>query len=156
MWILVTILSLFSFSFSPDGEEDFDVFFEAYKTESEIKLDAAIEAFSTEEEKHKVYVAALKMKKAGVVSNTGEKLELFKQGKIVLEKNIQLSPDNIEWRFIRLTIQENSPPIVRYKNNLDEDQTFIYTNYKNAPKNLQKVILGYAAISEYLDIEQLQ
>lgn len=155
MWFVITLFSVFSV-FSPKGEDDFEVFFEAYKTDSEVKLDAAIITFSTGKEKHDVYVAALKMKKAGVIKNTSKKIELFKEGKIVLEKNIQQSPGNLEWRFIRLTIQENAPPIVRYKDNLNEDQTFIYKNYKNASKKLQKIILGYAAISEYLDVDQLQ
>lgn len=155
MWFVITLFSVFSV-FSPKGEDDFEVFFEAYKTESEVKLDAAIQTFSTGKYRHDVYVAALKMKKAGVVKNTSKKIELFKEGKIVLEKNILQSPGNLEWRFIRLTIQENAPPIVRYKDNLNEDQTFIYKNYKNASKKLQKIILGYAAISEYLDVDQLQ
>ncbi len=61
-----------------------------------------------------------------------------------LETNINVNPDNIELRFIRLSIQENLPKIVNYSRKIQEDKNFILKNYEqqnNATKNYIKEFL---------------
>src|SRR5665213_3756036 len=52
---------------------------------------------------------AMIMKKAGVGGSPITKLNLFKQGHKELEAAIKKEPDNAEFRFLRLIIQENAP-----------------------------------------------
>ncbi len=58
------------------------------------------------------------------------KKRTFKQGANLLEKQIKRAPKNIELRFIRLSIQENSPKILGYNKNIKEDKIFIINNLK--------------------------
>ncbi len=58
------------------------------------------------------------------------KKQTFKRGINLLEKQIKRAPKNIELRFIRLSIQENSPKILGYKKNIKEDKTFIINHLK--------------------------
>ena len=53
------------------------------------------------------------------------KKEGFIEGVTLVEYAITKSPNNIEARFIRLGIQENTPKLLKYKGNIDEDKHFI-------------------------------
>ncbi|MEP0263976.1 hypothetical protein [Dokdonia sp.] len=59
------------------------------------------------------------------------KKELFVDGVSYIEYAIKKSPNNIEARFLRLTIQENTPKILKYKKNIEEDKLFVLKQYKN-------------------------
>ena len=54
-----------------------------------------------------------------------EQLRLFNQGKEDLEKCIQLDPWNTEIRFIRLTLQCQSPWFLGYHDQIEEDTKII-------------------------------
>ncbi len=71
-----------------------------------------------------------------------EKKEYLKQGKTILEDLIDENHNNIEFRFIRLSIQENLPKIVQY-NNKDEDKKFILNHLKNTDIELKDYIKGF-------------
>lgn len=60
-----------------------------------------------------------------------EKTTVFKSGVSLVEYAIEQEPDNIEIRFVRLSIQQNSPKFLKYKVHLEEDKKFVLTNYKN-------------------------
>ena len=98
------------------------------------------------------YEGALLMKKAGLVSNTKEKLTLFKSGRSKLESSISKESDNIEYRFLRIIIQEHAPKIVKYKSQLEEDSKLIRSNFKNLSSFLQQVINDYSKKSAVLKI----
>src|SRR5690554_439344 len=51
-----------------------------------------------------------------------EKKEGFVEGVTLVEFSIQENPNNIELRFIRLGIQENTPKILKYKDNIEADK----------------------------------
>jgi len=97
------------------------------------------------------YEGALLMKKAGVIKGTAkEKLSLFKAGRTKLEAAIAKDKDNIEYRFLRLIIQENAPKIVKYKSEIEADSLLVRTNFKSLPQNLQTVITDYSKTSKAL------
>ena len=56
------------------------------------------------------------------------KWNTFKKGKGNIEQAIKIEPDNVELRFIRLSIQKNIPSFLGYKSNIDEDIEFIKKN----------------------------
>lgn len=57
------------------------------------------------------------------------KSKVFKDGVALVETAIENETNNIEIRFVRLTIQQNSPKVLKYKKNIDEDREFILSNY---------------------------
>lgn len=74
------------------------------------------------------YKAASVTLKAKFAKEIKIKKELFKQGATLLEQQIEREPQNIELRLIRLSIQENTPKILKYHQNITEDKEFIINN----------------------------
>ena len=77
----------------------------------------------------------------------------FTEGVAYVEYALKKEPNNIEIRFIRLGIQENTPKILRYKSNIEEDKQFIFTHYKNISsialkKHIKDYILQSKAFSD--------
>lgn len=96
------------------------------------------------------YEGALLMKKAGLVKKPKDKLSLFKSGRIKLEAIIKGNDDNIEYRFLRLMIQENAPKIVRYKSDIKQDTELIIKLYRKQPGIVQQAIKDYSKHSKFL------
>lgn len=64
------------------------------------------------------------------------KLSTFKEGKILIEKAVKDDPNNIEVRFVRLSVQKNCPFFLGYKQNIKEDVKFI-NSAKNTINSIQ-------------------
>ncbi|WP_336665093.1 hypothetical protein [Elizabethkingia meningoseptica] len=78
-------------------------------------------------------------------SNPISKLKIFNRGKKNIESAIKMQPDNIEIRFIRLSVQKNAPSFLGYNKNIKEDQLFIENNRREirSPvllKNIDKLL----------------
>ena len=58
-----------------------------------------------------------------------EKKNYFKEGAAIIESAIAAFPKNVELHFIRLSVQENAPKIVNYREDLESDKSFILKNY---------------------------
>ena len=71
------------------------------------------------------------------------KKSLFIEGVTIIEKSIKIEPNNIETHLIRLSIQENSPKILNYKSNIDEDKKIILTNFDKQNQSLKIFIKDY-------------
>ena len=99
---------------------------------------------------------AFKMKCSKFESTPLQKLETFKQGRNALEQEIKQHQMNVEYRFLRLVIQEHVPSYLRYKSNIEEDAEFIVTHFDLLPKPLQGIVLNYASKSNALTAEKLQ
>lgn len=104
----------------------------------------------------KGYIGALIMKKAGIVSSISDKLSFFKEGRLLLEEEITKSPNNAEYRFLRLTIQENSPQFLGYNKNMTEDKKSVVKEYKKMIPSLQNQIKKYCLTSKILTLKDLQ
>jgi len=105
---------------------------------------------STEE--NIAYEGTLLMKKAGFAGKPKEKLKLFKAGRSKLESSISNNSENIEYRFLRLIIQEHAPKIVKYRNNLEEDSQLIRLHFKSLAPPLQLAITDYSKKSTILKL----
>ena len=99
------------------------------------------------------YEGAMTMKKASLAGGPDKKLSLFKSGRKKLEEAIQKDSSNIEFRFLRLIIEENAPKVLGYKNDLKKDSEYIRKSYKTLPKSVQQVIEGYSKKSKVLKIQ---
>jgi hypothetical protein len=98
------------------------------------------------------YEGALLMKGSEKLSKAKDKLNMFKSGRSKLESSISKNKTNIEYRFIRLIIQEHAPKIVKYREEMEEDSKLIQTNFQNLSVFLQQLIIDYSKDSRVLKI----
>jgi hypothetical protein len=75
-----------------------------------------------------------------------KKLKFFKEGKRKLEQAILNDLENIELRFLRLSIQLHTPDALRYNGQIANDKAFIQDNLSKVKnENLKKSISDYMA-----------
>lgn len=89
---------------------------------------------------HLAYLGALKAIWANHVFNPIGKLNTFKEGKEYIERAIRQQPNNVELRFIRLSVQKNAPSFLGYSSNVEEDTEFINKNSSQVDSVLKKNI----------------
>lgn len=79
------------------------------------------------------------------------KKKLSREGISLLEAAVKKDPDHIEIRTLRLSIQENSPKILKYKGKIEEDRAFVTQGYEELPEGeLRSFVGGYLKNSEKL------
>ncbi len=82
------------------------------------------------------YLGAYKAIWANHTINPISKLSTFEKGKKDIEAAVKLEPNNIEIRFIRLSIQKNCPSFLGYRKHIESDLKFIDGN-KNSVSSPQ-------------------
>jgi hypothetical protein len=129
-------------------------FYKAMESDSKTLVDAQIsELNSAPDDVKNAFLGAIYMRKAGIGGNPASKLKLFKQGRKLLEEAIAKDPDNAEFRFLRLIIQEHAPGALGYKNDQQKDSEFIRKSYNSLPEELQKTIADYNKKSKVLKLQ---
>lgn len=101
-----------------------------------------------------IYKGALYARKAGLVKTPAERLELFKKGRLLIEQEISRDPNNAEFRFIRLIIQEHAPKAVRYQNNITEDAELVISKFDLLRNELKTEVIKYSRTSRFLSIPE--
>lgn len=104
----------------------------------------------------KAYQGGLTMKKSDYLKSAAKKIETFKAGHKLLEAVIKADPNNAEYRFIRLTIQENAPKILKYNKNIEEDKALILKGYKRMDSKTRAYVLDYAKQSSILVVKDFK
>lgn len=95
---------------------------------------------------------ALKARSAKTIK---KKKEGFVKGVSYIEHAIKENPDAIEPRFVRLGIQENSPKVLKYKDNIEEDKRFILEHFENIdPEDLKNHLKNYISQSSLFSDEE--
>ncbi|MCH2045886.1 MAG: hypothetical protein MK212_17340 [Saprospiraceae bacterium] len=133
-------------------------FYEVFGAESLTRIEQMIQKLENETSNtslKQAYTGALFMKRAGVVKSLGEKMSSFKKGKLMLEAEITKYPQNVEYCFLRLSIQENAPRILAYYKDVDKDKQVIIKAYDRLDKDLKKIISDYAKTSNVLKSSDL-
>lgn len=102
------------------------------------------------------FEGTLLMKKAGLVEKAKDKLDLFKSGRIKLETAIKNDSTNVEYRFMRLIIQEHAPKVVKNQSQLKSDADYITKNFKTLSPDLQEIVNDYSKTSKTLQTKNLQ
>lgn len=152
-FIVLLYLLLFVISHIAHSKGTFDKteFYSAFSSENLELVDKQLSILKKSSFKEKKgFQGALLMKKAGLVGNLREKLNLFIVGHKKLEEAIKADPLNTEFRFLRLIIQENAPGILNYNEELEQDSIHIKKGFSSLPAPIQKVILDYSRKSEFL------
>lgn len=82
------------------------------------------------------------------------KKELVQEGALLIEAAIEKEPTNVEFRLVRLIIQENTPKIVGYYKNIDIDKNIIIKQYGQQTTALKKWIKTYAEQSKAFTVDE--
>ncbi len=129
-------------------------FYKAMQSDNITLVDEQIsELNSTTSATNNAFLGAMTMRRAGIGGNPFSRLSLFYKGYKLLEASIKQDPNNAEFRFLRLMIQENAPGILGYKDDEEKDSEFIRKSYKSLPEDLQKAIADYNKISKILKLK---
>ncbi len=86
-----------------------------------------------------------------------EKKMFFQEGVQFLEAAVKTAPNDIETRYLRLSVQEHAPKIVKYNNNIEKDKSFLLENYGTSKDDeLKTYIKSYVMDSSlFTDNEKL-
>lgn len=137
-----------------DEHTDQSLIYDALASENLNQINQAIKKVKNQSSiQGQAYKGVLLMKKAGLVNGPGKKLSIFKDGKDLLESSIHADPDNVEYRFLRLMIQENAPAILGYKDNLQEDANLVANNYHDFNLIIRNAIKGYSKSSDLIVVK---
>jgi hypothetical protein len=83
--------------------------------------------------------------------NPYTKFKYFVKGKESLEQAIKKDPRNIEYRFLRLSVQLNTPEFLGYNSNIKEDKLAIFNGVKTlTDKDLLERIANYTSNAKRL------
>ncbi|PCI99422.1 MAG: hypothetical protein COB15_04365 [Flavobacteriales bacterium] len=147
--ILILLLSFSVAGFSIDKNS----FYKVLSSNSETEITNKLQQLEKEKTSSLIlaYKGALIAKKASFEKKATQKIKLFKTGVTLLETEITKSPKKIEFRFLRLAIQENCPKILKYNQNIKNDVAVITAGYPKLNKELKKIILDYAKSSKTLN-----
>ncbi|MCD8540734.1 MAG: hypothetical protein LRY55_13900 [Leadbetterella sp.] len=84
------------------------------------------------------------------VKGIDDKKKMAREGITLLESAVAKNPDHIEIRTLRLSIQENSPKVLKYKGKIEEDRAFVTRIFAELPEGeLKAFVGGYLEKSEY-------
>lgn len=133
-----------------------------YVASSESKINAldfyeTMEKYDNNNETLLAYKGAAIAIKAKYLKTVKEKKEWFTKGATILENSIKSNPNNIESRLIRLSIQENTPKILKYKQNIEEDKKQILLLYSKQSNDLKLYVKDYVSQSKiFTELEKQQ
>lgn len=145
-FFIISIAIFCSFSIDKQG------FYKAFASSSHADVDAFL---SADKSIGDAYRGAMLMKKSAFIPVPKDKIAVFKQGMLMLEREIHESPKNYELRFLRFVIQEQSPAILGYKKNLQEDKKLFLDHFAQLDGTVQNFIRAYAAKSAVLSTNEL-
>lgn len=74
------------------------------------------------------YKAAAEMMMAKHVINPLSKMSHFSKGKKAFSRAIEAKPENVELRFLRFSVQSETPDFLGYKDNLEEDKKMLFSS----------------------------
>lgn len=128
------------------------MFYEAYAADSLFAVDNTINLmWDTNFREKEAYMGALLLEKSQLLSNTEDKLSLYREGHERLEGAIRLDPFNAEYRFLRLTVQESLPQTMGYYRNIEEDAAMIMERFADLPLEVERAIIHYTPRSKVLE-----
>ncbi len=95
------------------------------------------------------YKGAVLTLKAKFAKRKSDKKDFFKEGVTLIESAIMADSSNIEIRYLRLSVQENSPKFLGYHKNIEGDKQFLIDNYTTvSSKELKSLIKDFVLKSE--------
>lgn len=154
--LLLTICIIISLTCS--WAFDKTAFYQTYTRGKAAEVSRLLEKLNTENNGGNLnaYVGALTIKKATQAKGMAQKLALFRDGYSYLETAISNEPANAEYRFLRLSIQEHAPAILKYNQNIAEDKRLILQSFRRFPTLIQQQLRQYSRFSKVLTTAELR
>ncbi len=112
--------------------------------------------YSKNDETLLAYKGASIALKSKFTSGVKQKKEGFIKGVTILEAVIKANPNNLEARLVRLSIQENTPKLLKYKGNIEADKKQILLLFPKQSLDLKEYIKKYATQSLVFTIAEKQ
>jgi hypothetical protein len=131
----------FSASKSKEDAEKFYVLMSKYNKENKVFL---------------AYKGAATALKSKFTTDKKLKRSLFVDGVAMVENAVKSESNNAEIRLIRLSIQENTPKILKYKSNIDEDKMLILNVFDKQNAALKEYIKLYVKQSKIFSEKEKQ
>ncbi len=126
-------------------------YYDALSGNDTVKINISLQSLKPiSSDNDKAFTGALMMKKSDLIKTVKRKMDLFKEGRVLLEEAIVKENNNAEFRFLRLIIQEHCPEVVKYHESINKDAEIVKKAYPQFTPELQKVILDYSKNSTAL------
>ncbi len=158
MKFILTLIFIMTAGFSqhPEISEVRSLFKEAAEEEKAAeKLLKVTAALKDKEPLMHGYYGVAQMMMAKHVGNPFKKLSYFNKGKDYFSEAIKADPKNVELRFLRFTVQAETPGFLNYKQNLGEDKRILLSRTSVLKdKELRQMILAYLLSSKELSASE--
>ena len=101
------------------------------------------------------YHGAVMMVMAQYHLNPLSKLSSFKSGKLKLEDALKQSPNDVELRYLRFTIQYHSPVFLDYQKHLQQDKSFLINSLSDIKDaDLRGRVAGFLSSTNLLTTQE--
>ena len=149
---LLIFLTLSVFTFTTNAQLDRKAIYNALASDSKEIVQKQLSGVQSlkETSEVKAFKGALQMKAAQFEKTAKDKMSLFNAGKKILESEIKSNDGNVEYRFLRLLIQENAPKQLKYNGNIEDDVASIVLGYSKLKESTKTAIESYAKKSASL------
>lgn len=150
MKYLVLLITLFSLN--ANAQLDRKAIYNALASDSKELVQKQLDGIEKMKESSEVkaFKGALQMKAAQFQKTAKDKMALFNSGKKTLEAEIKSNDGNVEYRFLRLLIQENAPKQLKYNGNIEEDAAAVIVGYSKLKEAVKTAVESYAKKSASL------
>ena len=129
-------------------------FYKAMQENNKALVNAELEELkSAPETLRPAFMGTMLMKRASFIGPAGAKVHYFREGHKMLEAAIQQDPENAEFRFLRLMIQEHAPGVLGYNKDIEKDCVLIRKYYKSLPAEVQHNMEEYSKKSKFLKLD---
>lgn len=156
MKTLILVVSFFLFVATPELSEVRKQYTNAIDSKANAeKFYKLLESVSKEDSKTLVaYKGASIALQAKFSPKKEDKKKQFIEGTQLLEFALKNDSKNLEIRLIRLSIQENTPKIMKYKANIAEDKQYIISNFSKQNASLKDFVRLYLKQSQAFSTEE--
>ena len=127
-----------------------------FSEQNAVKLLGKLESITMADNKVLVaYKGAVTSMTAKYKKGAKLKKDIFKNGVALVEFAVASDSENIEIRFVRLSVQQNSPKFLKYNKEIEEDKNFILNSFNQiASTELKSYIRDYIFNSNYFTEEE--
>lgn len=144
--LFVSVFMIFLLQCSELSSQVNQAFYEVIRSSSGDAVHALVgqlEALESPSSQDQVYLGALYMRMADFQKVPAQKLASFKQGRDLLEQEIEKQPKEVEFRFVRMIIQEQAPAFLKYNGELEADKGMVLEALDMMEPELKKEVELY-------------
>ena len=157
MKLFLIFISLFFLTANLDISDVRNNYKEAVTSQSKVNLlNESLKNVTKNDDKRLVaYKGAAIALAARYLKGAKLKSKTFKSGVELVEFAIDKKPLDMEVRFVRLSIQQNSPKFLGYNKEIEGDKSFILTNFNTIrSKEFNKYLKSYILESDFFTEEE--